>query len=70
MYSLQDAEIQLLKWFKLNNSTKFFIFSFLLYRVVCGILIPQPGIEPAPSTESKPRTAREFPTKFFNHLII
>ena len=61
-YSLQDAEVQLLKWFKLNNSTKFFfIFSFLLYSVACRILVLQPGIQPAPSPESKPRLLGKSP---------
>ena len=34
----------------INQDSKlvFFFFNFWLYRAACGILVPQPGIEPAP----------------------
>ena len=43
----------------------FFFFFFWLHRVACGILVPQPGIEPVPSAVKVQGpnhwTVREFP---------
>ena len=42
-----------------------FIHSFMPYHAACGILVPQPGIEPEPlavkARSSNHWTAREFP---------
>ena len=43
----------------------FYFYSFCLHHEACGILIPQPGIEPGPLAMKAPSpdhwTAREFP---------
>ena len=55
---------------KIVSGTKFpgFRFCFLLYHTACGILTPQPGIEPGPQAvkAQSPNhwTAKEFPLEF------
>ena len=50
-----------------------FFFSFWPCCVACGILVPQPGIEPrAPAVKvlsTNHWTAREFPTLFFKLFL-
>ena len=65
-----------LNWTELNHTPRdidhlLFIYFFLLC-MACGILVPQPGIEPVPSTVKvwSPNhwTAREFPWASFHVL--
>ena len=65
------------KYFTFRNLVRHFLFYlFLIYFLffwphheACGILVPQPGIEPGPSTvrawSPNHWTAREFPDIFY-----
>ena len=50
----------------------FFFFNFWQRQTACGILVPRPGIEPAPSAvkarSPNHRTAREFPQYVFQGM--
>ena len=60
----------LISFFPLSLSL-FFFFFFLPHRASCGILVPQPGIEPGPSvvTVQSPNrwTVREVPLSSLDH---